>query len=79
MPVVHCFDFCTFTYVLKSGSMSFSPLLNFSWLNGRKRKIHPSECSSKEEQGEIRKASEVTNTKKYRKTIQWERIDISSR
>ena len=44
MPVVHCFDFCTFKYVLKSGSMSFSPLLNFSWLSGKKGKIYPSEC-----------------------------------
>ena len=35
--------------------------------------------SSKEQQGEIRKPSSVINTKKQRKTIEWERLDISSR
>ena len=34
--------------------------------------------SSKEQQGEIRKPSSVINAKKQRKTIEWERIDISS-
>ena len=28
---------------------------------------------------EIRKPSSVTNAKKYRKTIEWERLEISSR
>ena len=35
--------------------------------------------SSKEEQGEIRKLSSVINAKKQRKTIEWERPEISSR
>ena len=35
--------------------------------------------SSKEQQGEIRKPSSVTNAKKQRKTIEWERLEISSR
>ena len=35
--------------------------------------------SSKEWQGEIRKPSSVISTKKWRKTIEWERLEISSR
>ena len=35
--------------------------------------------SSKEYQGEIRKPSSVINAKKQRKTIEWERLEISSR
>ena len=35
--------------------------------------------SSKEQQGEIRKSSSVINAKKYRKTIEWERLEITSR
>ena len=35
--------------------------------------------SFKDYQGEIRKPSSVTNAKKYRKTIEWERLEISSR
>ena len=35
--------------------------------------------SSKEEQGEIRKPSLVISAKKLRKTIEWERLEISSR
>ena len=35
--------------------------------------------SSKEQPGEIRKPSSVINAKKYRKTIKWERLEISSR
>ena len=35
--------------------------------------------SSKEEQGEIRKPSSVINEKKKKKTIEWERLEISSR
>ena len=34
--------------------------------------------SSKEQQGKIRKPSSVINEKKQRKTIEWERLDISS-
>ena len=34
--------------------------------------------SSKEEQGEKRKSSSVNNAKKQRKTIEWERLEISS-
>ena len=35
--------------------------------------------SSKEQQGEIRNSSSVINAKKQRKTIEWERPEISSR
>ena len=35
--------------------------------------------SSKEYQGEIRKSSSAINAKKQRKTIEWERLEISSR
>ena len=35
--------------------------------------------SSKEQPGEIRKPSSVTNAKKQRKTIEWERLETSSR
>ena len=35
--------------------------------------------SSKEQQGEKRKPFYVTNTKKQRKTIEWERLAITSR
>ena len=33
--------------------------------------------SSKEQQGEIKKLFSVINAKKQRKTIEWERLDIS--
>ena len=35
--------------------------------------------NSKEQQGDIRKSSSVINEKKQRKTIEWERLDISLR
>ena len=35
--------------------------------------------SSKEQQGEIRKPTSVINAKKKRKTIEWERLESSSR
>ena len=35
--------------------------------------------SSKEQQGEIRQPSSVINAKKQRQTIEWERLEISSR
>ena len=35
--------------------------------------------SSKEEQREVRKPSSVINAKKQRKTIEWERLEFSSR
>ena len=35
--------------------------------------------SSKEQQAEIRKPSSVINAKKQRKTIEWERLEITSR
>ena len=35
--------------------------------------------SSKNQQGEIRKPSSVINAKKQRKTIEWERLEISSK
>ena len=44
----------------------------------KERYIHWN-TSSKEKQGEIRKTSSVINAKKQRKTIEWERLEISSR
>ena len=35
--------------------------------------------SSKEQQGKIRKLSSVISAKKQRKTIEWERLEISSK
>jgi len=35
--------------------------------------------SSKEQQGEIRKPSSMISAKKYRKTTEWERLEISPR
>ena len=35
--------------------------------------------NSKDKQGEIRKPFSAINTKKQRKTLQWERLEISSR
>ena len=35
--------------------------------------------SSKEQQGEIRKLSSAINAKKQRKTIEWDRLEISSK
>ena len=35
--------------------------------------------SSKEQQGEIRKPFSVISAKKQRKTIEWERLEMSSR
>ena len=35
--------------------------------------------TSKEYQGETRKTSSVINAKKWRKTIEWERLEICSR
>ena len=35
--------------------------------------------SSKEQQGEMRKLSSVITAKKQKKTIEWERLEISSR
>ena len=35
--------------------------------------------SSREQQGEIRKASSAINAKKQRKTTEWESLEISSR
>ena len=35
--------------------------------------------SSKEQQGDIRKPSSMNSAKKQRKTVQWERLEISSR
>ena len=45
----------------------------------RKGKIYTSESSSKKLQGAIRKLSYVINAKKQRKTIEWERLEISWR
>jgi len=48
----------------RSGDLVFPSLSEFS--------------SSKEYQGEVRKPSSVINAKKKRKTIEWERLMISS-
>ena len=46
----------------------------------RKRgKIFPFECRVPKNSKEVRKASSVINAKKKRKTIEWERLEISSR
>ena len=45
----------------------------------KKKDIPISMQSSKEYQGEIRKPSSVINARKYRKTTEWERLEISSR
>ena len=46
----------------------------------RKGKIYPSECRvQKKKQGEIRKPSSAINAKKQRKTIERERLEISSK
>ena len=43
-----------------------------------KRKDTPiSMQSAQEQQGDIRKPSSVISTKKWRKTIEWERLEIS--
>ena len=45
----------------------------------RKGKIPISMQSSKEQQGDIRKPSSVISANKQRKTIEWERLEMSSR
>ena len=45
----------------------------------RKGKIYPFDCSTKDEEGEIRKPSSVINAEKQRKTIEWERLESSLR
>ena len=44
---------------------------------GEKEDMPISMQSSKEQQGEKRKPSSVINAKKQRKTIEWERLEIS--
>ena len=42
--------------------------------------MYPFECRvPKKQQGEIRKPSSAISAKKQRKTIEWERLEISSR
>ena len=45
----------------------------------RKGKIYPYECRVPKNSKEIRKPSSVISAKKWRKTIEWERLEISSR
>ena len=45
----------------------------------KKKDITMGMQSSKEQQGEIRKFSSATNAKKQRKTIEWERLEVSSK
>ena len=41
--------------------------------------MHPFECRVPKNSKEIRKPSAVISEKKQRKTIEWERLEISSR
>ena len=43
----------------------------------RKGKIYPYECRVPKNSKEIRKPSSVISAKKWRKTIEWERLEIS--
>ena len=43
----------------------------------RKGRIYPFECRVPKNSKEIRKPSSVINAKKQRKTIEWERLEIS--
>ena len=45
----------------------------------RKGKIYPFECRIPKNSEEIRKTSPAINAEKSRKTIEWERLKISSR
>ena len=45
----------------------------------RKGKIYPTECRIPENSKEIRGPSKIDNAKKQKKTINWERLEISSR
>ena len=44
---------------------------------GEKERYSHLNAEFKEKQGEIRKPSSAINAKKYRKTIEWERLEIS--
>ena len=44
---------------------------------GEKERYTHLNAEFKEKQGEIRKPSSAINAKKYRKTIEWERLEIS--
>ena len=46
---------------------------------GEKERYTHLNAEFKEKQGEIRKPSTVISAKKQRKTIEWERLEISSR
>ena len=46
---------------------------------GEKEKYKHLNAEFKEQQGEIRKPSSVISAKKKRKTLEWERLEISSR
>ena len=43
----------------------------------RKGKVHAFKCRIPKNSKEIRKPSSVISAKKYRKTTEWERLDIS--
>ena len=45
----------------------------------RKGKIYPFDAEFQKQKGEIRKPFSVINAKKQKKTIEWERLEISSR
>ena len=45
----------------------------------KERYIHLNAKFQREQQGKIRKPSTVINAKKQRKTVEWERLEISSR
>ena len=46
---------------------------------GEKERYKYLNAESKEQQGEVRKPSSVINAKKQKKTIEWERLEISSK
>ena len=46
---------------------------------GEKERYTQSNAQFQEQQGEIRKPYSVINAKRYRKTIEWKRLEISSR
>ena len=45
----------------------------------KKGKIHPFGCEFQRQQRDFRKCSSVISAQKQRKTIEWERLEISSR
>ena len=77
VPSNNLFPQSCVSFVIKS---QLPPKSNEAKDKGEKeRYTHLRKQSSKKQQGEIRKPSLVIKAKKYRKTIQQERLEISSR